>query len=181
MVLRIYFVSYEIHLHDVHNSASSVLQKNIKLYGPMNALDVNNGSSSWNSEGNTQNETTLTIHFGRDVIPASVRLQFQAGFSAETVIIHNPQKTIVGELEFEDVHEIQEHSLLDNEKLLNSLKFTLDNFSDFYGRVILYRLEVWGYERMTRYDWKSFKIDHFQPPTEEMIRYPREIHAKSQT
>ena len=128
------------------NSASSVLQKNIKLYGPMNALDVKNGSSSWNSEGNNLNETTLIIHFGRTVIPTCVKLQFQAGFSAETVAIYNPDNVLIGELELEDIHEIQTHDIFDNETSFTSLKFTLDNFSDFYGRVILYRLEVWGHE-----------------------------------
>ena len=130
----------------IRNSASSVLQKNVKLYGPMNALDVHNGSSSWNSEGNSQNETALTINFGRAVIPTGVKLQFQAGFSAETVTIYNPDNVMIGELELEDIHEIQTHTLFDNNAPLTSLKFTLDIFSDFYGRVILYRLEVWGHE-----------------------------------
>jgi hypothetical protein len=112
----------------------------------MNALDVTNGSSSWNSEGNSQNETTLTIFFGRAVIPTCVKFQFQAGFSAETVAVYNPENVLIGELELEDIHEIQAHGLFDNEKSFTSLKFILDNFSDFYGRVILYRLEVWGHE-----------------------------------
>jgi hypothetical protein len=147
MDLQTNSISYATHsVCGIHNSASSVLQKNVKLYGPMNALDVTNGSSSWNSEGNSQNETTLTVHFGRAVIPTSVRLQFQAGFSAETIVIHNPQGVLIGEMELEDIHEIQTHSLINNDESFTSLKFTLDNFSDFYGRVILYRLEVWGYE-----------------------------------
>ena len=112
----------------------------------MNALDVNNGSSSWNSEGNSETETVLTIHFGRVVTPTCVKLQFQAGFSAETVTIHNTENVVIGELELEDIHAIQTHDLLNNEEPFSSLKFTFDNFSDFYGRVILYRLEVWGNE-----------------------------------
>jgi hypothetical protein len=52
----------------------------------------------------------------------------------------------MGELELEDIHEIQAHELFGNEKPLFSLKLKLDNFSDFYGRVILYRLEVWGHD-----------------------------------
>ena len=141
-------ISYQPIFRNSPKSASSVLQKNVKLYGPMNALDVHNGSSSWNSEGNSQNETTLIIIFGRTVVPTTVKLQFQAGFSAETVTIQNPDENeMIDELELEDIHEIQTHSLLvDNQKPLTSLKFTMDNFSDFYSRVILYRLEVWGHE-----------------------------------
>ena len=124
-----------------------MLQKNVKLYGPMNALDGSNGSTSWNSEGNSQSETELTIHFGRSVIPTSVKLQFQAGFSAETVVMHNPQGVMIDELELLDIHEIQTHNLMNNDdESFTSINFTLDCFSDFYGRVILYRLEVWGYE-----------------------------------
>lgn len=125
------------------------MQKNIKLFGPMNALDVENGSSSWNSEGNTVTETTLTLLFGRRVIPTTLKLQFQAGFSAGSCdVVVGDGATLVDGLEWEDVHEVQVCELSDKieSPTTSSVKIVLDNFSDFYGRVILYRLEVWGYE-----------------------------------
>lgn len=118
----------------------------------MNALDVENGSSSWNSEGNTKSETTLTVHFGRPVIPVTLKLQFQAGFSAESCAVYAEGATtmLLNELELSDVHEVQTYELSNKQLPSNSLKLVLDDFCDFYGRVILYRLEVWGHETTER-------------------------------
>jgi hypothetical protein len=115
----------------------------------MNALDLLNVSSSWNSEGNNQNETTLTIHFGRLVHPTLIKFQFQAGFSAELVSAYNAEDVKLGEFELDDIHEVQTHNFLEDEASLDRIKLILSTFSDFYGRVILYRLEVWGYEVQT--------------------------------
>jgi hypothetical protein len=127
-------------------SASSVLQKNTKLYGPINALDVGNESSSWNSEGNAQTETKLMIYFGRPVIPKEIKFQFQAGFSAELVTVYDSNMTRLGALELEDIHDLQSCGLFDNASPLTGIKLVMEHFSDFYGRVIVYRLEVWGFE-----------------------------------
>ena len=116
----------------------------------MNALDVENGSSSWNSEGNSKNETALTLNFGRRVIAVTLKLQFQAGFSAESCKVYAADgdngTTFVEVLEFDDVHEVQSCELAQSDLSVSSLKLVLDDFCDFYGRVILYRLEVWGHE-----------------------------------
>jgi hypothetical protein len=123
----------------------------------MNALDVNNGSSSWNSEGNNSTETSLLLRFDRPVIPATLKLQFQAGFAAEScaVFYSNETNPTAGEtmpedeFELKDVHEVQSFDLLSstaNRQPVTAIKFVLDNFCDFYGRVILYKLEVWGRE-----------------------------------
>lgn len=139
----------------------------------MNALDVNNGSSSWNSEGNRAGDTFLLVQFSRPVRrPTAVKFQFQAGFSARVCRVYAAKKgraddqqqqqqllQLVEELELEDVHELQECELEDKNNVLNNngesvdsgesavdgLKLVLGDFTDFYGRVILYRLEVWGY------------------------------------
>jgi hypothetical protein len=149
--------------------ASSVLQRNTKLYGPMNALAVGSdgGSSSWNSEGNQSEPTSLSLQFGRRVCPVAIKWQFQAGFSAESCTVLatttttaagadssiNATATIVlDELELEDAHEVQTCTLASSKGSnaammpVSGLKLVLNDFTDFYGRVILYRLEVWGYE-----------------------------------
>jgi hypothetical protein len=125
------------------------LQKNTKLYGPMNALDVENCSSSWNSEGNNQTETFLTVRFGRRVVPSAVKLQFQAGFAAESCHVYDVEsKTLLDELEWDDIHELQSRQLdsqQDGNISVNSLKLVFNDFCDLYGRIILYRLEIWGH------------------------------------
>lgn len=183
-------------------SASSVMQKNTKLYGPMNALvppvssssrydphktKNNSSSSSWNSEGNCAGETYLLVQFARPVQPTVVKLQFQAGFSAQICHVWAVDAAVVGasnddtttndtttttgqeekppppptiasllwdEIELEDVHELQESQLgecsndSDNTRIesVQGLKLVFQDFTDFYGRVILYRLEIWGHE-----------------------------------
>lgn len=113
----------------------------------MNALDGSNDSSSWNSEGSTQTETKLILQFGRTVIPTEIKFQFQAGFSAEIITVYDSQMKELGEIQLEDVYELQScGSVFGNQSAVTSIKLVMDNFSDFYGRVILYRLEVWGFE-----------------------------------
>jgi hypothetical protein len=122
----------------------------------MNALDVDNGSSSWNSEGNNTTETSLLLRFGRPVMPATLKLQFQAGFAAESCAVYYSNETSPAgeampqdEFELKDVHEVQSFDLLSSTASLQpvtAIKFVLDDFCDFYGRVILYKLEIWGRE-----------------------------------
>ena len=62
-----------------------------------------------------------------------------------------PPSLFVDEIELEDVHEMQECTLQMNNKdirieAVQGLKLVLQDFTDFYGRVILYRLEIWGSE-----------------------------------
>jgi hypothetical protein len=132
-------------------SASSILQKNTKLYGPMNSLDIVNECSSWNSEGN-QRETSLAMNFGRLVAPMVFKWQFQAGFAARSCSVFDDQKNRMAEFELDDVHELQVcrlHNNTDNTDSASptkSIKFLFDDLCDFYGRVILYKIEVWGIE-----------------------------------
>ena len=138
--------------------ASSILQKNSKLYGPKNALDYENTSTSWNSEGSSSDKTSqltsYVVEFGRLVQPLEFKIQFQAGFAAEQTHIFvldsdETWKPIV-ELDTEDDHKIQEFSLLpdvSNELVTTkALKVVFDECTDFYNRIIVYQLQVLGYE-----------------------------------
>jgi hypothetical protein len=51
------------------------------------------------------------------------------------------------ELEPEDNHDMQTFSLVKDESCTGTaLKLVFDEFTDFYGRVTIYRIEVWGQE-----------------------------------
>jgi len=125
----------------------------------MNALDLTNTSTSWNSEGNCEGDTFLLVQFHRPVIPQQIKWQFQAGFSAELCHVsyytrdddddddqQQPAKGVTDELELEDVHEVQVCDLEPAGKPVQSIKLVLENAVDFYDRIILYQLEVWGQE-----------------------------------
>jgi len=140
----------------------------------MNALDVENGSSCWNSDGNADGEGEegrccwFVLDFGTAVFPSELRLQFQAGFSAQSCVVEGRRRRQCQEtsaetssstwtallideeeLEFDDVHEIQVRTLTSSsssssEEGVTALRLRFKEFADFYGRVTVYRLEVWG-------------------------------------
>ena len=129
-------------------SASSILQKNTMLYGPSNMLDTES-TSSWNSEGVPDGaDQWILLNFGRTVTISKVELQVQAGFSAECGSLQIKNESGDWEdaidLEIDDVHDIQGFDV----PMLkcSALRLTLSEFTDFYGRVIIYQLRVWGEE-----------------------------------
>jgi hypothetical protein len=137
--------------------ASSVLQKNLKLYGPKNAFDYENTSNCWNSEGSSsgKKECFFIVDFGRMVIPTELRVQFQAGFLAEQVVVLKQKKNgneyeKMEEFEVEDEHDMQhfllQDILIDESGATSSIKLVFDEFTDFYARVTIYQLQVWGKE-----------------------------------
>jgi hypothetical protein len=133
-----------------------VLQKNAKLYGPAHALDTENSSSCWNSEGNQGDTHWLSIDFGRPVRIQQVKLMYQAGFAAESCLLQvlptdgSPSNwETAQELEFEDTYELQTESTTESDTnglTTKAIKLVFQDFTDFYGRVTIYRLEIWGKE-----------------------------------
>lgn len=165
----------------MEKSASSILQKKSKLYGPKNAIDINNTTSSWNSEGIVTNNNGnnddedgnnqrqyLLVNFGTgSVRPKLIKLQFQAGFGCELCKLYfynNTDNTTSSapvhcmEFEAHDIHDIQIFDLLklssntdnninnsdDATIICTSMKLEFHNLVDFYGRIIVYKLEIWG-------------------------------------
>ena len=135
--------------------ASSVLQKNAKVYGPAHALDTDNVSSCWNSEGNQGDTHWLSIDFGRTVCVQQIKVQFQAGFAAESGLMQvlptdgSGKWETAQELEFEDTYEMQTEATTEtneNGHTTTAVRFVFQDFTDFYGRVTIYRLEIWGKE-----------------------------------
>lgn len=122
----------------------------------MNALQTENGSSCWNSDAcQDEDQQFLHLEFGRPVQVASLKIEFQAGFIAEICHVQLKQASgdwiDVEELEPVDNHDFQEFALNangDNKNDLTgtALKLVFEEFTDFYGRVTIYRLEVWGKE-----------------------------------
>ena len=153
-----------VSLHRLLRRASSVLQNNTKVYGPAKALDCDDVLTSWNSEGspNGKKESFLIIDFSgggkhpnRTVKASELGVQFQAGFAAEEVTVYTKPKTEVSggasrwlkaeEIEADDDHELQSFPL-SVEDPTTALKIVFNETSDFYGRVIIYQIKVWGKE-----------------------------------
>jgi hypothetical protein len=119
----------------------------------MNALDLENATSCWNSDGSPsgKHSNEYTLNFGRMVEPTELRIQFQAGFVGEELQVFwqdgSAWKSLV-EAEVDDDHDVQIFSLLETSSGIQTkaLKLVFDECTDFYGRVTVYRLEVRGFE-----------------------------------
>lgn len=119
----------------------------------MNALDLENPTTCWNSDGSPSGKQSshYTLDFGRLVEPTELRIQFQAGFIGEELRVFwqdgstwNP----LIEVEADDDHDVQIFSLLETGYSIRTraLKLVFDECTDFYGRVTVYQLQIWGFE-----------------------------------
>lgn len=125
------------------------------MYGPANALVED--SSCWNSEGGDSDDDThwFRLDFGRVVQPTTVALQFQAGFCATTGRIEcqnnndGEWQVVDDAVEWEDAHELQTLSLTAAPPC-TALRIVLQECTDFYGRVILYQVQVRGTETVAK-------------------------------
>lgn len=126
--------------------ASSVLRNNGKLYGAQNALE-DSDTLCWNSD---QGEMQFYIvKFGRSVKVLELRLQFQAGFSSEIMRV----KASSGEGIWEEVDDLEPRDtlglqtfFLEKPAQCSELRLDFEDFKDFYGRITLYKIQVWGHE-----------------------------------
>jgi F5/8 type C domain. len=144
--------------------ASSTLNNNSRLYGASNALDNKNESSCWNSDGQAEGDTehSFIVNFHRNVRISSLGLQFQGGFVAEECRLYatKTKETLNSSegwveikdafIEPENTNTLQVFSL-DDCKIVDDLncvaiKLVFDANTDFYGRIILYKIEVYGEE-----------------------------------
>jgi len=138
----------------------------------MNALDTKNESSSWYSEGTADGNTehSFLINFHRHVKISSISLLFQGGFVAEECQLHTTTTvsstavpdgtgTMIAErmhwkeikdayIEPENVNTVQNFDLEEceerNDLECSAIKLVFNSSTDFYGRVILYKVEVYG-------------------------------------
>lgn len=132
------------------------------MYGPMNALNFENESSCWNSDGQADGATVhaFILNFHRRVQLSSISFQFQGGFVPEECRLMTSQldeenhvKTTWNEIddadiELENTNKLQVFDLEDVESQdfleCDALKLEFLGSTDFYGRVILYKLIVEG-------------------------------------
>jgi len=140
--------------------ASSTLNRNSKLYGPNNALETTNASSCWNSDAApSEGDSSISygVYFGRTVEVREIRIQFQGGFVGEECIVSGGSRQGLNvtwnELDVpvdpEDSNHLQEFDLTEaasEQRKCDAVKIDFESSTDFYGRVTIYRFEVWGRE-----------------------------------
>jgi hypothetical protein len=131
---------------------SSILERNRKLYGGENMLS-DDIMTCWNSaQGSPQQ---ILLSFQRLVNLERLEMMFQGGFVGQNVLI---QVRFQNQKEFQLVEEIKEFDPEDSNALqifpckvqkIEAMKIIFQRSTDFYGRVILYRLNLLGHEENT--------------------------------
>ncbi|RLN93032.1 hypothetical protein BBJ28_00015259 [Nothophytophthora sp. Chile5] len=127
--------------------ASSVLDRNKRLYGAANVLSAD-ATSCWTSaQGSPQQ---LQVHFRRLVAVDALRLMFQGGFVGQDVQLHAKRpggsqwEPVDVDVDPEDSNELQQFPCCVEQ--VEALALTFQRSSDFYGRVVVYQLDVLGSE-----------------------------------
>uniref|UniRef100_A0A8C6PJU3 Nuclear receptor 2C2-associated protein n=1 Tax=Nothobranchius furzeri TaxID=105023 RepID=A0A8C6PJU3_NOTFU len=116
---------------------SSVLNRDVKQFGKKFMFD-NNEETCWNSDqGACQ---WVLLDFPGSVQVSEVKLQFQGGFSAKACRIEGCLKegnfTEISRFYPEDNNSLQISFIL--------IKILFENSADFFGRIIVYSLDVLG-------------------------------------
>ncbi|ETI51974.1 hypothetical protein F441_04780 [Phytophthora nicotianae CJ01A1] len=128
--------------------ASSTLDRNKQLYGAANMLS-SDLSSCWNSaQGSPQQVQVL---FNRVVNISALCIMFQGGFVGQDVQVHVKEaggsvqwEEVDVDVDPEDSNDLQEFPC--KLQQVEAIALTFQRSTDFFGRVVIYRLQVQGIE-----------------------------------
>ncbi|XP_054645782.1 nuclear receptor 2C2-associated protein [Dunckerocampus dactyliophorus] len=123
---------------------SSVLNRDVKQYGKKYMFDSNE-ETCWNSD---QGESQwLILEFPQPIRVSELKFQFQGGFSAKTCRLEGCLKggdfTVISHFYPEDNNSLQCFPIQDA-AAVDRVKILLENSADFFGRIIIYSLDILG-------------------------------------
>uniref|UniRef100_A0A3Q3RCD0 Nuclear receptor 2C2-associated protein n=1 Tax=Monopterus albus TaxID=43700 RepID=A0A3Q3RCD0_MONAL len=122
------------HTHTHTHTVSSVLNRDVKQYGKKNMFDCNEETCWSSDQGECQ---WLSMEFPQSVKMSELKVQFQGGFSAKTCRLEGKTQrlpTVTSYLSF----PIADKTLVDKVKIM------FENSVDFFGRIIIYSLDILG-------------------------------------
>ncbi|KGL84749.1 Nuclear receptor 2C2-associated protein, partial [Tinamus guttatus] len=138
---------------DTATRVSSVLNRDVKQFGKTHMFDANE-ETCWNSDqGPVQ---WVTLDFPRTVKVSRLHVQFQGGFSSRLCTLEGcrtgEELAKISELYPEDSNALQisfgTNRLVQGfpvqETVLDKLRITFENGTDFFGRIVIYHLRVLG-------------------------------------
>lgn len=105
----------------------------------------NNEETCWNSDqGDAQ---WVAMEFPKPVIVSELRVQFQGGFSGRTCRLEGSSKdgsfAKIDDFYPEDDNSLQSFPIPEA-PVVHKLKIVFENSADFFGRIIVYSLDVLG-------------------------------------
>ncbi|KAL5292794.1 NR2C2AP family protein [Megaselia abdita] len=125
-------------------TVSSTLNKDTKQYGKKFMFD-NQEDTCWSSsQGDNQ---FITIQMEEPQSISSFNVQFQGGFAtAEISVILDDNKGGSEKLDFypEDINAVQSFTLKNTVKDVVKIQLMLNKTTDFFGRIIIYKLEFFN-------------------------------------
>ncbi|XP_068175426.1 nuclear receptor 2C2-associated protein [Antennarius striatus] len=129
---------------DVQSRVSSVLNRDVKQFGKKHMFDSNE-ETCWNSD---QGEHQWVIlEFPQSVKISELKVQFQGGFSAKTCRLEGFSKhgdfTEIARFYPEDDNSPQSFPIQEA-PVADKVKIFFENSADFFGRIIIYSLDVLG-------------------------------------
>ncbi|XP_058257177.1 nuclear receptor 2C2-associated protein [Hemibagrus wyckioides] len=129
---------------NTQSRVSSVLNRDVKQFGKKFMFDSSE-ETCWNSD---QGECQwVLLEFPVPVRMSELKLQFQGGFSGKSCKLEGCNKN--GNLEHimdfypEDNNALQSFPI-QNAPLVQKLKIVFENSTDFFGRIIVYSLDILG-------------------------------------
>ncbi|CAD7076663.1 unnamed protein product [Hermetia illucens] len=124
-------------------SVSSVLNKDVKQFGKSFMFDGEEDTSWSSDQGQPQ---WITIQFEEPQTIERFRFQFQGGFAGNEggVTIHGADGACLYDKAFypEDINAVQMFPLDGRVEGATKVKFTFKSSTDFFGRIIVYKLEL---------------------------------------
>ncbi|XP_076751446.1 nuclear receptor 2C2-associated protein [Xylocopa sonorina] len=128
--------------HKFECRVSSVLNKNNRLYGKKYMFD-NCSETCWNSDAGSPQ--WIIIDFEREHELSSFQIQFQGGFVGKDCYLEADIKEIKFHESFypEDKNNFQTFKLKNPVKA-KTFKFVFNESTDFFGRVIIYKLSLYS-------------------------------------
>ncbi|OWZ08615.1 hypothetical protein PHMEG_00018812 [Phytophthora megakarya] len=127
--------------------ASSTLDRNKQLYGAANMLSTDL-SSCWNSAQGSPQQVQVLFHRLVDI--STVCIMFQGGFVGQDIQVHVKKdgggkwQQMDVDVDPKDSNDLQEFPC--NLQQVEAIALTFQRSTDFYGRVVIYRLKVRGAE-----------------------------------
>ncbi|XP_069734454.1 nuclear receptor 2C2-associated protein isoform X1 [Phaenicophaeus curvirostris] len=113
---------------DTATRVSSVLNRDVKQFGKKHMFDTSE-ETCWNSDQVSQ-----------------LHIQFQGGFSSRLCTLEGcragEELVKISDLYPQDINAMQRFQV--EETVLDKLKITFENSTDFFGRIVVYHLGVLG-------------------------------------
>ncbi|NWH43819.1 NR2CA protein, partial [Fregata magnificens] len=132
---------------DTATRVSSVLNRDVKQFGKKHMFDASE-ETCWNSDQGTCQ--WVTLDFPRTVKVSQLHIQFQGGFSSRLCTLEGcragEELVKISNLYPADINAMQISfaAFQVEETVLDKLKITFENSTDFFGRIVVYHLRVLG-------------------------------------